>query len=113
MNLIIYNIFAQPEEGICYLLLQMTRKLWYSGLSEETKVSLQESITKRRQGKLSVLRNVYEQDLGGPIDLLARTTRFLLKQRSYKEFESVSKPESSSVKATSSPELALFGSLDT
>lgn len=51
MSLIICNIFAQPEEGICYLLLQMTRKLWYSGLSEETKVSLQESITKRRQGK--------------------------------------------------------------
>lgn len=59
MSLIIYNTFVQSEEGMYYLLLPRTRELWYSGLSDETKVSQQESITKLTQRKLSILRDVW------------------------------------------------------
>lgn len=59
MSLITYNTFVQSEEGMYYLLLPRTRELWYSGPSDETKVSQQESITKLTQGKLSILRDVW------------------------------------------------------
>lgn len=83
------------------------------GRSDQTHVSQRESITKQTQGTRATLRNVCGQGLGGPANLLARLFIFLLKPRSYKEFRSVSKPKSSSVKAASSPELASFCCLDT
>lgn len=68
---------------------------------------------KKNTRKPSILRNVCGQALGRPADMLATIIRFCWnKGRSYKEFKPVSKPESSSVKATPSPELALFYSLD-
>lgn len=83
MSLIIYNTFVQSEEGMYYLLLPRTRELWYSGPSDETKVSQQESITKLTQGKLHA-QGCVGHDLGRPTDPLARITRFPLKRRHLK-----------------------------